>query len=537
MSDDPRVLILGLDGATFTVLEPFMRSGLMPNLAKLTQGGVRADLRSTMPPLTPPAWTTLMTGKRPGHHGVFDFFQKEAPGSEYYRLSTSNDIKTPTIWSLASDYDKKVISLNFPVMFPAPQVNGSVVPGGWMPWRQLRLGCYPPGLFDRLKELPSFDPKELSLDMELEAKAIDGCPDDEYEEWIELHARREARWIEILTYLMTSEEPADLVAVMFDGTDKLQHLCWRFIDPASRPAEPTEWEQRMIDLCEGYYSKLDAMLGDIIELCGPNTTTVVASDHGFGPTWDMFYVNTWLEREGFLVWADESSATADDSAPRVGFDAMTRHITELDWSKTVAYAATPSSQGINVVEKLPGTDEPMTAERRAEIQAEIIARLEQVENPFTGSKMVTDIVTRDEAFSGPHELIAPDVSFMPADGAAISILRSDDVVRRRELANGNHRFEGIFICNGPDTRSGVIIDQVSITQIAALVLYSLGVPIPTDLDGDVPAEVFPPGHLDQVPPQFVEPVATVATNGSDIDLDADEEDMVVARLRALGYVE
>ena len=100
MSD--RVLILGLDGATFTVLEPFMQSGLMPTLAKLCEGGVRADLRSTMPPLTPPAWTTLMTGKRPGHHGVFDFFQKEAPGSEYYRLSTSNDIKTPTIWSLAS---------------------------------------------------------------------------------------------------------------------------------------------------------------------------------------------------------------------------------------------------------------------------------------------------------------------------------------------------------------------------------------------------------------------------------------------------
>ena len=96
--ESARVLILGLDGATFTVLEPFMQSGLMPNLAKLTQGGVRADLRSTMPPLTPPAWTTLMTGKRPGHHGVFDFFQKEAPGSEYYRLSTSNDIKTPTIW-------------------------------------------------------------------------------------------------------------------------------------------------------------------------------------------------------------------------------------------------------------------------------------------------------------------------------------------------------------------------------------------------------------------------------------------------------
>ena len=86
-----------------------------------------------------------------------------------------------------------------------------------MPWRQLRLGCHPPGLFDRLKTLPSFEPKELALDMELEAKAIEGCADEEYADWIELHTRREQRWFEILRYLLEEEEPADLVAVMFDG--------------------------------------------------------------------------------------------------------------------------------------------------------------------------------------------------------------------------------------------------------------------------------------------------------------------------------
>ena len=50
-----------------------------------------------------------------------------------------------------------------------------------MPWRQLRLGCHPPGLFDRLQALPGFNPREM-LDMELEVKAIDGCPEDEYAE-------------------------------------------------------------------------------------------------------------------------------------------------------------------------------------------------------------------------------------------------------------------------------------------------------------------------------------------------------------------
>ena len=103
-------------------------------------------------------------------------------------------------------------------MFPPPPVEGCVVPGGMMPWRQLRLGCHPPGLFDRLKALPAFDPREM-LNMELEIKAIEGCPDGT-REWVELHIQRERRWFEVARHLMR-EEPADLVGVMFDGVDKL----------------------------------------------------------------------------------------------------------------------------------------------------------------------------------------------------------------------------------------------------------------------------------------------------------------------------
>jgi predicted AlkP superfamily phosphohydrolase/phosphomutase len=148
-----RTLLIGLDGATWTILDPFMERGLLPNLEALTQRGTRAQLRSIMPPLTPPAWTSLMTGKHPGRHGVFDFFQKEDGDSIHFRFASSLDVRADTIWSLASDEDLGVISLNFPLMFPAPDVNGFVVPGGMMPWRQLRLGCHPAGLFDRLKQL------------------------------------------------------------------------------------------------------------------------------------------------------------------------------------------------------------------------------------------------------------------------------------------------------------------------------------------------------------------------------------------------
>ena len=288
-------------------------------------------MQTVMPPLTPPGWTSLITGQRPGRHGVFDFFQKDSPDTEFFRLSNSLDIHTDTIWSLASAAGRRVISLNFPMMFPAPPVNGYVVPGGWMPWKQLRLGCHPRGLFDRLKELPSFEPRELSLDMELEAKAVDGCPDEEYADWIALHIRREQRWFEIMRHLLETESP-ELVGVVFDGVDKLQHLVWRFLDPALRPAEPTAWEAEMTALCESYFRNLDEIIGELVELAGPEATVVFGSDHGFGPTDEVFYVNTWLEQNGYLAWADDVRRPPTPTG--IGFDEMTRHIHTLDWSRT-----------------------------------------------------------------------------------------------------------------------------------------------------------------------------------------------------------
>ena len=134
-------------------------------------------------------------------------------------------------------------------MFPPPPVEGAVVPGGMMPWRQLRLGCHPPGLFERLQALPGFNPREM-LDMELEIKAIDGCPEDEHAEFVELHIRREQRWAEVLRYLMDDRT----------GRPDGGHVRRRRQAPApvlalhrSRlPARssPNAWEQQMIELCE-----------------------------------------------------------------------------------------------------------------------------------------------------------------------------------------------------------------------------------------------------------------------------------------------
>src|SRR5262249_7326130 len=161
--------------------------------------------------------------------------------------------------------------------FPPPRIDGNVV-AGLIPWRQLRLGCHPSSLYERLKKLPGFKQRELAMDTVLEEKALEGCKAEEDEGWIDLHIRREQRWAEVLRTLMT-EDACELTGVLFDGVDKLQHLCWRFLDPEYAERLSTPWELKIRDRCQEYFRRLDGLLEDIVERGGREATVVLASDH------------------------------------------------------------------------------------------------------------------------------------------------------------------------------------------------------------------------------------------------------------------
>src|SRR5262245_39683574 len=123
-----RVLLIGLDGATFDVLDPLMAEGRMPHLAALIAGGTRGILQSTKPPITPAAWTTFMTGKGPGRHGVIDFLRYDHTTG---KLSFNNyiEIHGRTIWELLSDRGYRVGSINLPMTYPPREVNGFMISG------------------------------------------------------------------------------------------------------------------------------------------------------------------------------------------------------------------------------------------------------------------------------------------------------------------------------------------------------------------------------------------------------------------------
>ena len=531
-------VLIGLDGATFSILDPLMAQGILPFLKSFNDSGVRAELRSVVPPLTPPAWTSLMTGRSPGYHGIFDFFQRDSPGSPQIRLATSKDVRCEAIWSIANRQGLRATVLNFPVTFPPPTLDGCVI-SGWMPWRQLRLGCHPADLYDRLKALPGFNARELAMDMDLEAKATEGCPEDEYTAWIELHIRREGHWLDVLRYL-TQVEPSELTAILFDGPDKIQHLCWRFLDPALWPANPTPREQTVRDLCLDYFRHLDRLLADVVAMAGAEATIVIASDHGFGGTTEVFHVNAWLEQAGYLTWSNQ--AKFDGQKPgTLGMGHLARHMQWLDWEHTAAYASTPTSNGIHIVQTQQDGRNGIPPEKYEQFRDELINALGSFVDLATGEPIVSRLWTREEAFAGPAMPLAPDLTLALRDGGLVSILPSDLPLRPRPKPAGAHRPTGIFLANGPGLRRGMTVPELSILDVAPTLLYSLGLAIPEDLEGRVPLEMFEPAYRSRRPIQIAPSSSAKGrqASGPKVETIYDEEAQAVmlARLRDLGYLE
>jgi predicted AlkP superfamily phosphohydrolase/phosphomutase len=532
-----KAVLVGWDGATFTVLDPLMEEGVMPFLKGFVARGTRGELLSPPNHITPSSWTSLATGHLPGNHGIFDFIRpQETEDGVYIKLLDARDVRSETIWSMATRQQRRVICLNFPLMFPPQPLAGYMV-SGFVPWRHLRRAVYPLDLYERLRTLPGFDARQIAWDLDMEKKAIQALPHDEYEGWIRFHISMEQQWFEILRYLMQTD-PCDLTAVLFSGVDKLQHLAWRFIDPALFPKRPSAWEAKIRNLCLDYFRQLDGFLAQIVQIAGEDARVFIVSDHGFGPTWDIFYLNVWLHQHGYLHWG-EDGAPLDDGEKVLAMRMKTQYGL-LDWKRTAAYALTPSCNGIYIrVSKGPGHP-GIRREAYESFRSELIASLLAFTDPESSESIVKHVRTREEIFSGSQLHLAPDLTLELRDQGFISILNADSPLKRRKEPKGMHRPEGILIAAGQGIRQGLTVRQLTVPDVCPALLYSLGLEIPQGLDGRFPAEIFESAFLKTHPARIGEsttPVARGPTPSTEASLPTEGEEAVLARLRNLGYIE
>lgn len=530
-----QTLFLGLDGATFHLFDDLIqdRPGqgvVMPFLKQFMERGFRAPLRSTPHPLTPPAWTTLVTGRNPGEHGIYDFMRvDDSQHDVFFTLNDFRDIRCETIWSIASRQHKRVSSLNFPIMAPPPRINGSLIPG-FTPWRHLRRNMTPESLFERLQAIPDFHPRELAWDFERENEVGNDMEEAYLADWVRYHLPREKLWFEVARKLLEEDRP-DLLAVLFDGVDKIQHQAWYYLDPQLQPEKPDSFHQQLRELCLSYFRNLDSYLEQLVAIAGPEARVFMASDHGFCESAVIVRINRYLAYLGHLVYQELDGTAAAKRREASPF-------AYLNWQKTVAYCPTPSSNGIIIrVAREPGQP-GIAPEDYFAFRERLIGQLYQLIDPATGQPAIRNILIREDAFPGQATASAPDLTLVLADNGFVSIRNVSPPVGQRPRPVGTHHPDGVFLAAGPGIRAGESGDLFPITDIAATLLHSLDLPIPENFDGQVATAVFTATWLQEHPIRQGPP--TLPIHQGEISAEAmpdSDKEKILAQLAMLGYLE
>ncbi len=525
-----KTVLFGLDGATYTVLDHLMSLGLMPNLAELCRRGSRAVLESTPIPITPMAWTTLATGRSAGHHGLHDFVRPEKGTKEaiFFRVNDSREIHCETIWKYASRHGKRVTVLNYFGMAPPQPLNGHSMPG-FTSGRHLRRASYPADLFSRLQAVDGFDVNVLGLDIQFEQQVLQDFPADQWLPWIRHHVEREKTWFGVMEHLMT-HEPSDLTAIVFDGVDKIQHLAYRYLDPALIPAQPNAWEREVIDLCRRYFQQIDEFLGRTLARVGRWGRVFVASDHGFTASTEILYVNKWLHDQGLLRWRGDVQEDEEGANLK---RTMTAVAEVIDLANTRAFALSPSCNGIYL--SVPESE-------YEGFRNDLCRRLLQIRG-LDGGPIITDVKKREEWFPGPFMTRLPDLILTLRNYGFISVLNARAPVIPRKQPTGTHHPHGVLLGTGPGIREGADAGMYNLLDMAPLLLHSLGLEIPAEMEGRFPTALYESAYLDSDPVRWGKAAGTPAPAPEPVapadgaEMDESDQAVIFERLKSLGYIE
>ncbi len=479
-----RILFLGLDGGTTTVFEPLFARGWMPRLAAFWNRSARGPLRSTTPMVTPVAWTSFLTGCSPVRHGIHDFCWYD-PRTRTVGSNTADRVQVPTLWHLLDGLDRPVISLNLPMTYPAPRIQGLVVSGAESPDRA-----------SAFRQCPGFG-RELALDVPAyTVKNIWKTRPKTLEELRDLSLRTQA----IFRAQAEAAERADVhepdwsaLLVHFHLLDGLQHRVWPEIDldPSANP-DPA-WVAEV----EACYRALDEAVGRLLELAARRDAAIVAvSDHGFGPCRSLVNVNGLLElggyqrrlsygtrfryryhrlRHRYARWKFRDRPDAAAALPR-----PVEGEVGCDWRKTTAFAPFGQLAAFVFLES--------QGARRAALAAEVAEYLADQRDPETGESLFSDaygVADRydiDPAEWGLPEVLAPSTEGYQAQAKWNPFL--DAWIAPDPTLPATHWMDGIVAIDAPGLAPGNWLEG-ELPDIAPTALSLLGLDCPDVMDGRV----------------------------------------------------
>jgi predicted AlkP superfamily phosphohydrolase/phosphomutase len=545
----PKVFLLGLDGATWRVLDKLMAQGVMPNLAALSAGGAKGVLRSTIPYSTPVAWSSVLTGVRPFKHGIFGCHSMEnKDGVILIRLTDRSQIKAPTVFDIYNQIGKHVISVNMPMTYPPQAKDGTVITGMMTPSKESRF-YFPEDLMDELREQDidytidiGFGREQAAdFDQKITAYLADGAV-----AFLEdLRHVSEEREKTVLHLLATRQW--DLFMVTLVSMDRIQHYLWNLFEDDDAYPEL----RRSI---YAHYAYLDSVIGRFYEKVKDEAVLVVCSDHGFGNYTGNFYLDVWLEKKGYSAKKRKSlspAALAKKVAKGLGISKVLRRSLErsgkalakklifaatsdIDWSRTRAYVYSTDSIRIN----LEGRDQYGIVKPgeefnrlREEIRDALLAiRLED------GSRLIEKVYFAEDLYGAAEVEDAPDIIYeFTEENHYATYYRGAETSRvfgpPYPWKQGDHRRDGIVLLAGEGVAGGKNL-TADIEDILPTVMFIQNLPPSEDFDGRVISEAFTERFISERQDQ-----PRRSFDRSRVEKpDGDKDDEVIDRLKGLGYI-
>lgn len=552
MDKKPRVLVIGLDGATWDVLNPLIRDGKLPHLKKLLDQSARGIIMSSIPPVTAAAWTCFSTGKNPGKHGLVDFVYFPNHG---YRVTIANSTtrEAATVWNLLSDRGMRVGVVSVPMTYPPEKVNGVMVTDMMTPNAQVQY-THPPEL------------KQELLDKVGPFVITPGEGENPSQPLTYLDkVREDVKGSADYALYLLRKEPYDFFMYVFGITDILQHQFWYLLE--ADPKKLNESDRAIRDKVIAIFEQVDQGVGEMLKQADENTTVVLMSDHGFGPMKGFMHVNNFLLDRGYLVLKKGAMSSLKRAMFRVGVTPQNVHLTlkamkldlrrrvnrgraygmlrrfflsfdDVDWTRTRAFALGHIGQiYINLKGRQPNGLVAPGAEYE-KLRDEIRAELLKLKHPDTGEQLIARVLNREEIYHGDLLDNTPDLLLLPADFKYLAFgeseFASNKLVGPTLGHTGHHRLEGVGALSGPNIQPGATIQNASLIDLAPTILYALGLPIPPDMDGRVLTEAFKPDFVNQTALNY-DTVNAVRTDFGGTYSDEEEEE-VTQRLADLGYI-
>jgi predicted AlkP superfamily phosphohydrolase/phosphomutase len=450
-----KCLVIGLDCAAPQLVFEQWREEL-PTLRGLMARGAYGRLESTHPPITVPAWASMMSSRDPGELGIYGFRNRKDYSYDGYTIANGAALRYDRAWDVLARSGKRVILLGVPQTYPPKAINGCMVTDFLTPSTKSQY-TYPPELKQEVEQVSG----GYVLDVE------DFRTPDKDALLKRVYAKTDKHFKVAKHFIAT--KPWDFFMLVEMGVDRIHHGFWSYMDPAHPKYEAgNPFEHAIRD----YYRYVDREVGELIALAPKDTVVMVVSDHGAKKMDGGICFNEWLIQEGFLTLVSyPEEPTAIDKV-------------SIDWSKTQAWGdgGYYGRLFLNVQGREPQGTIPAADYER--VRQELIYKIAAITDP-QGRKLGSRAYRPQELYRTvngvPPDLIVyfGDLHWRSVGSVGMGGLYTFDNDTGPDEAN--HDWHGIFILNEAGCQQGRVErgykEGLRLYDVGPTVLNLFGLPM------------------------------------------------------------